>query len=297
MDRNSLLPFAATLAAIALLSLMDALMKGAALAVGAFSALLLRSWLNLSVVGPVWLLKRTGPTSPVARRVHVRRGIVISFMGLTFFWGLARLPLAEGLALSFIAPLLALYLAAILLGERIRRRAVAAALLGLAGVFLIAFTRMYAQETESAGHPEAAWGIASIVVSSALYAWNLVLQRQQAQLARPLEVATWQNFMVGCVLLLGAPWLLEWPAGPAWVFIVCSGVLSLAGAMLMAWAYARSEAQVLVPLEYTGFAWAALFGWLFFAETVRTEVLAGAALIVLGCWLAAPRKSPEQVVI
>ena len=65
--------------------------------------------------------------------------------------------------------------------------------------------------------------------------------------------------------------------------------------LLLAFAYARAEAQALVPLEYTGFAWAALFGWLFFAEPVRLATLAGTLLILLGCWIAAPRKHTEQV--
>jgi S-adenosylmethionine uptake transporter len=64
--------------------------------------------------------------------------------------------------------------------------------------------------------------------------------------------------------------------------------------MILAWGYARAEAQVLVPLEYSGFLWAGLFGWLFFRERVSPPTLAGAALIVVACWIAAPRKRPEQ---
>ena len=108
---------------------------------------------------------------------------------------------------------------------------------------------------------------------------------------RPVEMATWQNLVVGLILLPAAPWLLGWPEVAAWFAIAASAALSLAGALLFAWAYRRAEAQVLVPLEYTGFAWAALFGWLLFAEAVRLEVLAGAALIVVGCWIALPRSA------
>jgi S-adenosylmethionine uptake transporter len=36
-------------------------------------------------------------------------------------------------------------------------------------------------------------------------------------------------------------------------------------------------------VEYTAFIWAALFGWLFFAEPVSTGTLMGTALIVAGC--------------
>ena len=35
---------------------------------------------------------------------------------------------------------------------------------------------------------------------------------------------------------------------------------------LLSWAYARAEASVLVPVEYTGFIWLALWGSLFFGE-------------------------------
>ena len=56
--------------------------------------------------------------------------------------------------------------------------------------------------------------------------------------------------------------------------------------------YARAETQSLVPIEYTGFLWASLFGWLFFREAVSVPTLIGAALIVAGCWIAT-RKSAE----
>ena len=63
-------------------------------------------------------------------------------------------------------------------------------------------------------------------------------------------------------------------------------------AALLGWANAREEAQVLVAMEYSGFLWAALFGWLFFAETVTPTVLMGTLLIVIGCAIAT-RRSPR----
>jgi len=53
------------------------------------------------------------------------------------------------------------------------------------------------------------------------------------------------------------------------------------------WGYARAEAQVLVPIEYTGFLWAALFGWLQFSEEVGIATVGGALLIVVGCLIGA----------
>ena len=76
--RHPVLPFAAVLAAIALLSLMDALMKGASLAIGAYSTLLVRSVFGIALAGPIWLSTRTGWPQPHILRVHVLRGVVVT---------------------------------------------------------------------------------------------------------------------------------------------------------------------------------------------------------------------------
>ena len=290
---HPILPYATALAAVGLFSLMDALMKGATIAVGAYSALLLRNLIGGALIAPVWLGTRKSWPGRRAMRVHVIRGVVGAAMAFTFFWGLARVSLAEGIALSFIAPLIALYLAALLLGERVDPRAVGASLLGIAGVAVIVFGRA----SQGGGHEEALWGTASILVSSLLYAWNLVLQRQQSLLAKPIEVATFQTLIMALALGLFAPFLFEMPGSEVWPVITASAVLALTASILFAWAYARAEAQVLVPLEYSGFLWASLFGWLFFTEALQPAVLTGAVLIVAGCWIAAPRKPPEQVAV
>jgi S-adenosylmethionine uptake transporter len=286
---RSVLPFAAILAAIALLSLMDALMKSASLAIGAYSTLLVRSVFGLALAAPIWVAGRNNWPRRETLRLHGLRGVVVTGMSLTFFWGLTRLPLAEAIAISFTAPLVALYLAAVMLGERIGRGAVAASVMGLAGVVLIAAARV--QGTEA---PESGWGVLAVLVSSLLYALNLILQRRQAQVAGPAEVSAFHQAVVLLLLSLFAPWFLH-PTGLSETLLSAgAAVLSVAGAMIFAWAYARAEAQALVPLEYSGFLWAGLFGWLFFHEAVTLPTLGGAALIVLGCWLAAPRRRPEQ---
>jgi S-adenosylmethionine uptake transporter len=289
-SQSSLRPYIVTLSAIALLSLMDAYMKAASIAVGAYSALLLRSALSAGLLVPIWKLAGGAIPERSLLRLHLKRGVVISFMALTFFSALVLLPMAEAIALSFISPLIALALAALLLGERIERKAMLAALLGIVGVAVIVGGR-FGRERMS---EDAMLGIALVLGSAFLYAWNLILQRQQAQLARPLEIATFQNLVVGCVLAVGAPWFLHLPGPGAWSDIGIAALLGVGGSLGLAWAYARAEAQVLVPIEYSGFLWAALFGWLYFGETVSGATLAGAVLIVIGCWIAAPRKPPEQ---
>ena len=53
---HSLMPFLAVLAGIASFSVMDGLMKGASLEVGAYNAMLWRSLLSAVVMVPIWKL-------------------------------------------------------------------------------------------------------------------------------------------------------------------------------------------------------------------------------------------------
>jgi S-adenosylmethionine uptake transporter len=295
-----LLPFLSVTAGIATFSLMDAAMKSASLAGGVFNAMLLRALIGSLLMLPLWLL--TGPRRPslTVLKIHALRSAVAAGMAVLFFWGLTRLPMAEAMALSFISPLVALYLAAVLLGETIRPAAIAASLLGIAGVVVIAAARVGEGEGAAASLP----GIVAVLVSAVFYAWNLILQRQQAQVAGPIEVALFQNVFVGLILLAAAPLALAvpssfamavWPTAAVLRDVAIGAVLAAAALMLLSWGYARAEAQALVPLEYTAFVWAALAGWYWFAEPVTASTIAGTALIVLGCWIATRRAGAPHI--
>ena len=290
---SPLRPVLATAGGIAMLSLMDAFMKNAALAMGAYMAALMRAGIAFAVVAPVWLALRSKWPARAVMKIHLTRGAVGSIMALTFFFALTKLPLAETIAISFVAPIVSLYLAAFLLGERLRPRAVWGAVLGLVGVLVIVggkFGRGNLNE-------DTMIGLASITLSAMLYAWNLVLQRQQALVARPLEVATFYMGIASCIYLLAAPFLFSLPPTEALGDVTAGALLTVGGALTMAWAYARAEAQVLVPLEYSSFVWASLFGWLLLGENVTWTAAGGAVLIVAGCWIATTGVRPEPAAV
>lgn len=285
---HPLLPFAAALAGVGFLSLMDAFMKEAALLIGAYTATVLRSTIGTALIAPVWLSRGPAMPSRAVMKLHLTRGVVSAFMALTFFFALTRLPLAEAIALSFIAPLIALYLARVLLGEVISRNAIGASLLGFACTLVIVGGRIGQGEFDEG----AALGIASLLISALLYAYNFIVIRRQAQVADPLEITTFHSGIATLVLLTLSPFLWEGASVPVLVPLVAAAALTLAGSLSLAWAYARAEASALVPTEYSGFVWAAAFGWLFFREGVSLPTLAGTALIVAGCWVAT--RSPAQ---
>jgi S-adenosylmethionine uptake transporter len=268
-------------------SLMDAAMKELALAIGAYSATLWRNATGAAMMSVLFVGTRQRWPSAKVMRVHLLRSLIVAFMAVSFFWSLTVLPLAEAIGLSFIAPVIALYLAAILLGETIGREAVIASIAGLAGMMIMLFGKFSGDFGEGA-----VLGTAAVLFSAVLYAYNLILQRQQALLAGPIEIAFFQNLLTAAILSLVAPWWLQ-PSTEYALTLAAAG-LATVSVLMLSWAYARAEAQILIPVEYTAFVWAAILGWLFFAEPVTVWTVGGTALIIAGSLVAA-RVKPTPV--
>lgn len=274
---------------IATYASMDVVMKGLSLELGAYNALFWRSIFSVLFAGALYLWRRKTWPKREAMKLHVWRGAVVSIMAFLFFWGIKYLPVAEAIGLSFIAPLIALYLAAILLHEKISSMAMVASVLGLLGAVIVIGGKLSGDYDDNIGP-----GIAAILVSAILYAYNIILQRQQALVADPFEIAFYQNCTIIVLFSALAPFLAEapaWTAAPNLALAAFLGVISL---MMMSWAYARAPANFLIPVEYTAFAWAALLGWLAFGDVLTFTTTLGTALIVGGCLINA-RQDPEQV--
>jgi len=284
--------FAVGCLGIAVFSSMDAVVKGLTIAIGTYNTLFWRGLAGIPLAGIPWLLRRPNwPTGKILR-LHIWRGVVCAVMAFLFFWGLARTPMAQAIALTFIAPLIAQGLAVLLLGERLKRSALIGSALGLAGVIVI----LGGAAHQEAG-PETLLGTAAIILSALCYAYNIILMRQQSQVADPYEVAFFQNVTVATCLALVAPWFAVVPSGEHVPMIILASALASLSLFLLAWAYARAEASYLAPVEFTAFIWASLWGWVMFSEPVGLLTALGAALIVAGCLIAARAGNIERDVI
>jgi len=281
--------FLAALGAVAVLSIMDAVMKHLVLVIGIISVSVWRSAANLGVSAVLYLPRRSSWPDAKTMRVHIARGIIVTVMAALFFWGIGRVPLAQAIALTFIAPLIAMLLAALFLDEKIGPASIAGALAAFAGVLVIVLGQARANVRQ-----DVLLGIASILASALCYAVNIVLMRRQALVAKPLEINFFQCITVMALWLLviplvGAP---AWPGGQ-WLWIAVACLLSTSGTLLFAWGYARGPASYLAVTEYSGFLWASVLGWLVFQERVSMYTLGGALLIVGGCLVAARGKVTE----
>ncbi len=287
--RNATVPFAVACMGIATFAGMDAMMKGLSLQMGAYNAMLWRTGLALVLAAALFLARRGRWPGKSVLRFHIWRGVVTSLMAFLFFWGLIYVPLAEAIGLSFIAPLIALYLAAALLKEKIGSLAILASIIGFAGALVIVGGRLGGDYSDDIFK-----GVVAILLSAVLYAYNLILQRQQAQIAGPVEITFFQNATMVAIYIVFAPFLAETPTVDQLPGLAGAAILGMTSLLLLSWAYARAEAKILIPVEYTAFIWACVLGWLVFAEEVTAATLGGTALIVVGCLVAMWQK-PDQV--
>jgi len=294
VDQHPVQAFAAALAAVGILSIMDAVMKALVLAVGIYAVSVFRSVVGLLLSGSLYLPRRLPWPNRATLKIHVARGVIVTVMAFLFFWGIGRVPLAQAIALTFIAPLIALMLAALFLHEKIGRKSIVGSIAAFAGVLVI----VLGQAQADLG-PGVLIGSVAIIGSALCYAFNIVLMRHQALAAKPLEITFFQSLTVLVLWLAVIPFagLPDLPSAYWWMWIVVAAAMSTAGGMLFAWGYARAEASYLAVTEYSAFLWAAACGWFVFQEPVSVYTIAGAILIVGGCVVAARSKlkAPGEV--
>jgi S-adenosylmethionine uptake transporter len=280
--------FLAALGAVSVLSIMDAVMKHLVLVIGLIAVSVWRSAVNLAISTVLYLPRSEAWPDRRTIRLHVARSVIVTVMAALFFWGIGRVPLAQAIALTFIAPLIAMHLAAWTLDEHVARASIIGALGAFAGVLVIVLGQARAHVAS-----DVLLGVAAIIASALCYAVNIVLMRHQALAAKPLEINFFQCVTVMVLWLAVLP-VVGVPTSPGvqWSWIALAATLSTSGTLLFAWGYARGPASYLAVTEYSGFLWASLMGWLFFRERVSLYTAIGAVLIVGGCLIAARRRRP-----
>jgi drug/metabolite transporter (DMT)-like permease len=261
-----------------LLTLMDALIKALSARYPTFQIAFLRYLFGL--IGATAYVAWSRPGWPT-RETTIHNGLralLIVVIATSFFFALARLPLADAIALSFISPVLTALLGALLLGERLDWRIAAALVAGFAGMLLIVGGSIGGVHASN----DVLIGAAAVLVSAIGYALNIIMLRHRATRDPLAHIVLFQN--LGPAVILAIPALMVWTAPTPsdlalFAVIGCIGVIAHT---MLAHAFARLEAARLAPLQYVTLAWGVVFGFLFFAEVPGLATVAGAVLIVLG---------------
>lgn len=264
-------------------AVIDAIVKGVTAEAAVLTLLAWRFLFGGSFALSIYVAQGKPRPSARAVRFHAMRAVIQLASAFLFFWSLGQLALAEATVIGFTAALMVAPLASVILGEKVSRVSLSAAVAGFAGA-------LFAISAETGGAPEDAnrvLGAGAAFVAAFLYALTLVLVRLRAREEDPLTIVMFTNVFPALLLL---PVLI---AGLPALSIAYLPVFALLGALgfgvwwLFTIAYSNAPAQRLAPLEYTALIWAAILGGIFFGEVPGWRLYIGALFIIAACLIVA----------
>lgn len=213
---------------------------------------------------------------------HLQRSIC-GWLGVTsMFAAVARMPVAEATAISFLSPLVAMALSVLLLGERMRLRKLIAACLAVVGALLV--LRPGSDAFQAAG--------LFALAAAAFMGLETIFIKRLSDTEPAARVLLINNTFGAGVSLVVA--LFVWKPMDAfqWALLVGIGLFMVAGQAVFIQAMKRGEASFVVPAFYSVLLFAALYDFAVFGVVPSGLAIAGAALIILGAVvLALQRRS------
>jgi len=253
-----------------LFTLNDALGKWLVSTYSVGQLLLIRSGAALVILLP--FLWRSGwrPLFRLERpRMQVARVVLSSLEIYAFYFAVLYLPLADAMTYWLAAPIYVAALSPLLLGEHVGWRRWTAIFIGFGGVLI-------ALEPSSATLTPAAF--VSIFGS---FAFTFLLISGRLLRGTPdTTLVFWQmagGFLLGIVT---SPFGWTTPAPSDFSMLLLLGATAMIAHFCINRALKLADASTVVPFQYTQLFWAIVFGWLFFHDVPRMNMLIGAGIIV-----------------
>lgn len=283
---------ALVVAATFLFALADTLGKHLALLYAAPLILAARYSVNLALVVAV-MAPRHGTTLWRTRRTGLvaLRGLCLALASITMLLALRVMPVAETVAIIYITPVLLMLAARPVLGERVSLSGWLGAVLGFAGVLLIA----------RPGSGLDPWGVVlallNAVLATGYHLLTRILTRTETTMAMMVHTA-----LVGAVVFIALTLALGAEVLPGAMdagLMLALGALATVGHLMFTSAYREAPAATLAPVNYLHIAFATVLGALVFRQLPDALGFAGMALIavagLLAAWQAArPRVLPPE---
>jgi drug/metabolite transporter (DMT)-like permease len=204
-------------------------------------------------------------------RLHLVRSLFLVLATAFFFGALRYIPLAEGSAVNFLAPIFMVVLARPVIGERPPRARFVASIVGFAGIVVIL------RPGSAVLHP----AVLLVVLAAACNALYQLLTRKLLD-ENPNTTLFYSAVVGAATLTLLLPW--AWPAEtvqrraiPAFVLL---GAFAGVGHFLLTRAFLRAPAALLAPFTYLQMLWATLYGVILFGQHPDLVSALGMTIVV-----------------
>lgn len=254
-----------------------------------FELMLYRSVIGFAVVSLI--LWRSGGFARVRSRhpwLHVRRNLFHYFGQNLWFFAVMLIPLGQLVALEFTNPIWVALLAPLMLGEALTRPRILAALVGFAGVVVVA----------QPGTAPFQIGHAAALLAAVAFAMNTIFTKRIMRFDGVLCVLFWMTLSQGGMsLVLALPGGIPLPSAAIWPWVAVVGLTGLSAHFSLTSALGHAPATIVAPMEFVRLPVIALVGMWIYGEPLRWTLFAGAGLIVAGNLVnlyAATRRAPAR---
>jgi drug/metabolite transporter (DMT)-like permease len=209
----------------------------------------------------------------------VCRALLLLVATFCFIAAIRVMPLADALAIVFVAPFIVLLVGKFHFNEDVGPRRVGAAIVGFIGVLFVIQPSF------------AAFGsVAFIPLGPAVaFAFYILVTRRLSRQMHPVTLQ-FHTGLIASLFCLPVVMFSQgsgsdlfdpvWPAGIAWVWLVGAGFFATLSHMMMTYALSLAPSATLAPLQYFELPVATLFGYLVFHDFPNTLSLTGITIII-----------------
>jgi len=241
MESGNLRGIVLMLLAMAVLSVMDAIMKELTARYPSLEIAALRGLVSLPFIVAWILWQRKGVATLLRVRWgwHLARGVLAVLMLTSFIYAIGTIPLSEAYTLFFVAPLMITALSVPLLGEKVGWRRWAAVLVGFGGVLIVMRPGVAAVNL----------AMVAVLVGATCYALNAISVRILGRTDSTAAMTFW--FMAFVAAGAGALALPDWQpvraSDASW--LVGMGISGALGQVLITEAFRCAPVSVIAPLR------------------------------------------------
>ncbi|MXQ08366.1 EamA family transporter [Alphaproteobacteria bacterium GH1-50] len=211
---------------------------------------------------------------------HLWRGLIGTMaMGMSFA-GLAILPLYEVKAIQYAMPLFVVILAAMFLGETIRKVRLTAVGMGMVGVLIILWPRLSAFGSDAPFDPMLAFGTMIVLTGSFCAALAQVFVRRLVETENTAAIVFYFSITATLLSLITLPFGWKVPSGETLLYLLGAGLVGGTGQILLTSSYRYADASIIAPFEYSSMLFAVTIGFVWFDEVPTAMMMLGAAIVI-----------------
>lgn len=207
------------------------------------------------------------------RGLQIARGVLAGTSPVLFIAAVSFVPLADAVAVSFVAPFIVTVLGATLLREPVGPHRWAAVAVGFIGALIV--TRPGLGVVDPA--------ITLVLVAASLFAVRQVLSRTLGGVD-PVETTVTYTALAGFLVLCPlVPFFWRWPTTSQEIALLIGiAVLAAVAETFVILALEAALAVVVAPVQYTMLLWGVLLGYFFWGDFPDFWTFIGAGVIIAG---------------